>query len=67
MRGARSISACSLPNTKNYYACMQLLAPDKVDIPDRLIEYEDVELSPEQEKLKQKKIRAIETMLSRSG
>ena len=46
---------------------MQLLAPDKVDIPDRLIEYEDVELSPEQEKLKQKKIRAIETMLSRSG
>ena len=46
---------------------VQLIAPDKVEIPDRLIEYEDVELSPDQERQKQKKIRAIESMLSRSG
>ena len=46
---------------------MQLIAPDKVEIPDRLLEYEDVELTPAQERLKQKKIRAIESMLTRSG
>ncbi|XP_076800789.1 uncharacterized protein LOC143445519 isoform X2 [Clavelina lepadiformis] len=45
----------------------QLIAPDKVEIPDRLVDYEDIELSPEQEKVKQKKIRAIEHMLTRSG
>ena len=45
----------------------QLFIPNKVDIPDRLMEYEDVELSPEQEKMKQKKIRAIESLLAKSG
>nr|CAB3264938.1 pleckstrin homology domain-containing family A member 7-like [Phallusia mammillata] len=45
----------------------QLITPDKVEIPDRYVEYEDVILTPEQEKVKRRKIRAIEDMLARSG
>nr|XP_026694271.1 pleckstrin homology domain-containing family A member 7 [Ciona intestinalis] len=45
----------------------ELVVPNKVLIPDRLVEYEDVELTPEQEKIKQQKVDAIERMLARSG
>jgi len=42
---------------------------DKVEIPDRLIDFDDdaVPLTADQEKSKQEKIRAIESMLTRTG
>merc|ERR1712136_276131 len=47
----------------------QLITPDKVSIPDRLMEFDDVEtdLTPQQRRMKKKKIQAIESMLARTG
>ena len=47
----------------------QLITPDKVSIPDRLVEFDDVEtdLTPQQRRMKKKKIQAIESMLARTG
>lgn len=45
----------------------QLIAPEKVEIPERYIEYENVELSPAEEKMKHRKVAAIEKMLAKSG
>ncbi|XP_078487832.1 uncharacterized protein LOC113474055 [Ciona intestinalis] len=41
----------------------ELIVPNKVLIPDRLVDYDDVELTPEQEKIKKQKVDAIERML----
>nr|XP_039270923.1 uncharacterized protein LOC120345514 isoform X2 [Styela clava] len=45
----------------------QLITPGKVEIPERYVEYEDIELSPAEEKMKYKKMAAIERILAKSG
>lgn len=46
---------------------LQLIAPGKVEIPERYVEYENVELTPAEEKMKHQKVAAIGKMLAKSG
>ena len=46
---------------------LQLIAPDKVEIPERYIDYDNVELTPAEEHMKHQKVAAIEKMLAKSG
>lgn len=54
-------------NTVDVNLTHQLITPDKVEIPERYVEYEDVELSPAEEKMKYRKMAAIERILAKSG
>ena len=46
---------------------MQLLAPDKVLIPERYLDVEeDAPLSPEEQREKQKKVERIKTLIAKS-